>query len=291
MRDTSTRGETSDSTPVVVTVQFQPAGRPYNFSASSNMDLEADNWVIVETVYGTQVGQVVSVNSERTSEHSAKNLKPVLRRATGLDMARHQMLEKRAKRLVEVAQEELNDLGIKGVKVVSAEYTLDGDRAVVFLSGGVPGKQRSGFRRRLSSRMHTRVNLRPVGPRDQAKLLGGYGVCGEPRCCSRFLTQFRSVSIRMAKDQSVSMAPTDITGMCGRLRCCLTYEHQVYKEAAEGFPKRKSRVRTPEGVGRVIDWDVLNGEIVVEVPPYGPRRDREKHRFPVEEVEVIPQKK
>jgi cell fate regulator YaaT (PSP1 superfamily) len=276
-----------ESSTVVVTVQFQDAGRPYNFSAPVDLSLEPGAWVVVKTVYGTQAGQILTVDTERP-ESASRELKPVLRRATGLDMARYQALQQRAERLVEVTQEELDKTGQqKQAKVVSAEFTLDGDQAVVFYTGGISGKQRSTLRRRVASRMNCRISLRSIGPRDQAKMLGGYGVCGEQRCCTRFLTEFQAVSIRMAKDQAISMAPTDITGMCGRLRCCLAYEHAVYKEASKGFPKRKSHVKTAEGIGRVIDWDVLNEEVVVEIPPHGPRRDRQRYRFPVDEVERV----
>jgi cell fate regulator YaaT (PSP1 superfamily) len=95
----------------------------------------------------------------------------------------------------------------------------------------------------------------------------------------------------MAKDQAISLAPTDITGMCGRLRCCLNYEHEVYKEASKGFPRRKARVQTEHGLGRVIDWDVLKQEIVVEIPPTGPRRDRKRYRFKSDDLEVVKRKK
>ncbi len=277
----------------VVTVRFQSAGRPYNFSAPASLELEPGTWVVVETSCGLQAGEIVAAKcAECPAGDSERELKPVLRRATGLDMARYEALKQQGERMVEIASEELaKSSEQKQAKFVSAEFTLDGKEATLLYMGGLSGKQRSALRRRIASRMSCRVNMRSIGPRDQAKVLGGYGVCGEPRCCARFLTEFQAVSIRMAKDQSISMAPTDITGMCGRLRCCLAYEHEVYKEESKGFPPRKSYVRTVEGVGRVIDWDVLNREAVVEIPPDGPRRDRRRHRFPVDEVEVIPRKK
>ena len=139
--------------------------------------------------------------------------------------------------------------------------------------------------------MNCRVELRSVGPRDHAKTLCGYGVCGEERCCCRFLSEFQAVSIRMAKDQAISMAPTDITGMCGRLRCCLAYEHDVYKNASKDLPRIKSRVRTEKGEGRVIDLDILKGDVIVEIPPDGPRISRERFRFAAEDVEVIPRER
>ena len=132
------------------------------------------------------------------------------------------------------------------------------------------------------------MELKSIGPRDYAKYLGGFGVCGQPLCCATHLTEFRNVSIRMAKDQSISMAPSDTTGMCGRLRCCLAFEHAVYLEESKDFPKRKARVQTPEGLGRVIDWDVLKRQVVVEIPPTGPRIERKRYRFGVDEVTVVP---
>lgn len=202
-------------------------------------------------------------------------------------MARYHIMQQRAERLVEVAREEVKANNLD-YKIVSAEFTLDGSSAIMLCSGNINKKAFASLRRRVSSRMSCRVEMRSVGPRDQAKCLGGYGVCGEPRCCSRFLTEFHAVSIRMAKDQAISMAPTDITGMCGRLRCCLAYEHQVYKEEAKSLPRIKARVKTDRGLARVIDLDILKGDVIVEIPPDGPRRDRQRFRYPAEEVEVIP---
>ena len=274
---------------IVVGVRYQPAGKPYHFTASSAMSFKKDDWVVVETVYGEQVGQISEVNAKLPEGISFKRLKAILRVATGLDMARYQIMKERAKRMVEVAKEEIASQKLD-LKIFSAEFTLNGNSAIVLCTGNSNKKNLTGLRRRLSSRMNCRVELRPVGPRDHAKALCGYGVCGAERCCCRFLTEFQAVSIRMAKDQAISMAPTDITGMCGRLRCCLAYEHAVYKEASKSLPRIKARVQTENGLGRVIDLDILKGEVVVEIPPDGPRRERERFRFPAEEVKVVPRK-
>jgi cell fate regulator YaaT (PSP1 superfamily) len=199
-------------------------------------------------------------------------------------------MEQRAERLVEVAREEARNNKLD-LKVVSAEFTLDGNSAIVLCTGNVGKKQFSALRRRVASRMSCRVELRSIGPRDHAKVINGFGVCGERRCCGRFLTDFQAVSIRMAKDQAISMAPSDITGMCGRLRCCLAYEHQVYKEEAKSLPRIKARVKTDKGLGRVIDLDILKGDVIVEIPPDGPRRDRQRFRYAAEDVEVVPRKR
>jgi len=275
---------TGPTTPVGI--RFQTAGKVYHFADAVEMALKRDDWVVVETVYGEQAGQVGEMNARLPDGVSLKRLKPVLRRANGLDMARFQLMHERAERMVEVAREEVKAFKLD-MKVFSAEFALDGSSAIVLCTGNSNKRDLSNFRRRIASRMNCRVEIRTVGPRDHAKTLCGYGVCGEPRCCCRFLTEFQTVSIRMAKDQAISMAPTDITGMCGRLRCCLAYEHEVYKEEAKSLPKIKARVQTEKGIGRVIDLDILKGEVVVEVPPDGPRVDRERFRFPAGEVTVI----
>jgi cell fate regulator YaaT (PSP1 superfamily) len=246
--------------------------------------------VVVETVYGEQVGQVAEVCKDFPNGIALERLKSVLRRASGLDMARHQIMSDRAERLIEIAKEETKEQNIQ-VKVFSAEFTLKGNSALVFCTGNANKKELSTLRRRLSSRMNCRIELRTAGPRDYAKTISGYGVCGEKRCCCRFLTNFQPISIRMAKDQAISMAPSDITGMCGRLRCCLAYEHQFYQQASRSLPRIKARVRTEKGLGRVIDLNILKGVVVVEIPPYGPRADRERFRFDADEVEVVPRKK
>ena len=271
---------------IPIGIRFQPAGKVYHFAAPVEMGLEREDWVVVETVYGEQAGQISETDAKLPNNVSLKRLKPVLRRASGLDMARFQLMSERAERMVEVAREEAKSHKLD-MKVFSAEFALDGGSAILLCTGNSNKRDLSNFRRRIASRMSCRVEVRTVGPRDHAKALCGYGVCGEQRCCCRFLTEFQTVSIRMAKDQAISMAPTDITGMCGRLRCCLAYEHAVYKEEAKNLPKIKARVQTEKGLGRVIDLDILKGEVVVEIPPTGPRIERERFRFPAEEVEVV----
>jgi cell fate regulator YaaT (PSP1 superfamily) len=273
---------------VLVGVRFQPAGKPYHFTVPGTMTVRVDDWVVVETVYGEQVGRIVCALSEFPEGVSPKKLKPLLRLTTGLDMARYYVMLERSKRLLEVGKEETRAHAPE-LKLFSAEFTLDGSNALVMCTGNASKKQLATLRRRLVSRMNCRIELHSVGPRDHAKVLQGYGVCGEERCCGRFLTEFQAVSIRMAKDQTISMAPTDITGMCGRLRCCLAYEHEVYLEEAKLLPRLKARVRTEKGIGRVIDLDILKGDIIVEIPPDGPRVERQRFRFAANEVQIVAQ--
>jgi cell fate regulator YaaT (PSP1 superfamily) len=166
------------------------------------------------------------------------------------------------------------------VKIITAEYTFDGQRLTLLYVSEDKNPEFGKLLQRLRKITRSRVDMRRVGVRDHAKLMGGYGACGEPRCCARFLSDFSPVSIKMAKTQGVSLNPSEITGMCGRLRCCLVYEDEQYRDACKMMPRRKKRVRTPHGEGRVIDLLPLRGAVVVQI------EDR-RIEVPVEEVETI----
>jgi cell fate regulator YaaT (PSP1 superfamily) len=166
------------------------------------------------------------------------------------------------------------------IKIVTAEYAFGGQRLTLLYVSEDRDLDLSKLRQCLQRRLNVRVDLRRIGPRDHARLMAGYGACGELRCCSRFLTEFSPISIKMAKTQGVSLNPSEITGMCGRLRCCLVYEQEQYTEACKAMPRRKKRVRTPHGEGKVVDLLPLKGIVVVQV------EDR-RLEVPVEEVELI----
>ena len=169
------------------------------------------------------------------------------------------------------------------IKAVDAEYTLDGAKMTIYLTyeQNVEFDVRS-FLRDISYNFNdTRLEVRQVGPRDAAKMISGLGACGiEKRCCSRFLTEFTSISIKMAKAQDISLTPTEITGICGRLRCCLRYENETYEAALQELPKRKKKVMTPLGEGRVTQVLPLRGSVIVNIPEIGPRQ------FTQEELET-----
>ncbi len=262
----------------VVGVRFQKGGRVYTFTPGECKDLTPGDFVIVDTAWGRQIGQVAFVH-QLPAEHQRNDLKPVLRRATGADLALRQQLEDKARQALDEARALARKKSLP-IKFASAEYTLDGKRLTILyeseLKEGVQELQQQ-----LAQLLRVRVELRQIGPRDQAKLLGGYGACGEPRCCSRFLSEFCPVSIRMAKTQEVSLTPSEITGMCGRLRCCLIYEYEMYQEVSRELPKRKARVRTPYGIGKVVGLLPLKEAVIVQV------KDR-RVEVPAEEVEVIP---
>jgi len=263
---------------MIASVRFQPRGRAYHFNASDHQGLRPGDFVLVETARGQQLGEVVSVRSLREGEDN-EGLKPVRRRATGRDLAlRQQWQQKEAETLV-AAREEVAQSSLP-VKIVTAEYTFDGQRLTLLYVSEEKTVNPDKLRQRLQRTLSVRVDLRRIGPRDQAKLMGGCGACGELRCCSRFLAEFNPVSIKMAKMQGVSLNPSEITGMCGRLRCCLVYEHGQYEEACKMMPRRKKRVRTAYGEGKVVDLLPLKGIVVVQV------EDR-RLEVPVEEVEPI----
>jgi cell fate regulator YaaT (PSP1 superfamily) len=260
-----------------VSVQFQPTGKLYDFDAHNYQDLRPGDFVLVETARGQQLGEVVSVRLPDKGEE--RGLKPVRRRATGQDLAlREQWREKESEALA-AAQEVAAEFGLS-VRIVLAEYTFDGQRLTLLYVSEDKKLTLSKLVNKLQKKLGVRVDPRRIGPRDHAKLLGGYGACGEERCCSRFITEFCPVSIKMAKTQGVSLNPSDITGMCGRLRCCLVYEQELYSEASKKMPRRKKRVQTPYGEGRVIDLLPLKDIVVVQV-------EDQRLEVPVEDVELI----
>ncbi|RLC65946.1 MAG: stage 0 sporulation family protein [Chloroflexi bacterium] len=269
---------TSKHQPLVAGIRFQPTGKIYDFDAGGCPNLQPGDFALVETARGEQLGEVVDVRPLYEGEER-KRLKPVVRRATGRDMAVRQQWQEKEKETLELARQTAARLGLP-VKLVVAEYTFDGQRLTLLYATEKKTAQLDKLRQALQDELGIQVELRRIGPRDQAKLMGGYGACGELRCCSRFMSDFSPVSIKMAKVQGVSLNPADITGMCNRLRCCLVYEHEQYKEACKKMPRRKKRVKTPYGEGKVIDLLPLKEVVVVQV------EDR-RLEVPVEDIEVI----
>jgi len=262
----------------VVGVRFQRTGKIYHFYASGQQDLQLGDFVLVETVRGQQLGEMVSARPLHEDEDK-RSLKPVQRRATSHDLALRQHWQVKEEEVLVVARQEAEKLKLPA-KMVAAEYAFDGQRLTLLYVSEDKDLNLKKLQQRLQGSLDARVELRRIGPRDQAKLLAGYGACGELRCCSRFLPEFSPVSIKMAKMQGVSLSPSEITGMCKRLRCCLSYEDEQYVEACKMMPRRKKRVRTPHGEGKVIDLLPLKGMVVVYV-------DDQRLELPVEEVEPI----
>lgn len=275
-RNESTLSDFSDQ--LIAGVRFQPSGKVYHFNASEVDDLRPGDFAVVETVRGMQLGEVVSVRPPRQGE-DVRVLKPIQRRAGGRELALRQQWRKKEEKALEIARNEAERLGLP-IKVVLAEYTLDGKRLTLLYSSEERHLNLGQLERELRLRLDTRVELLKVGPRDQAKLMGGCGACGGPRCCSHFLPEFTSISIKMAKKQGVSLHPSAITGMCDRLRCCLSYEYDHYLRALRKLPPRKRLVNTPYGEGRVIDLVPLKQAVVVKI------EDR-RVELSVEEIEPI----
>ncbi len=262
----------------IVGVRFQSGGKVYTFSPGDCHDLVTGDFVVVNTAWGRQIGQVVYLRRVPAEKRRA-DLKTILSRASGADLAQRQLLEEKARQALEQARELAAQRGLS-VKFATAEYTLDGRRlTILYESEGQ--EELPELQQALGRALRVRVELRQIGPRDRAKMLGGYGACGEPRCCSRFLSDFAPVSIRMGKAQEISLTPSEITGMCNRLRCCMAYEHEMYQEAARNLPRRKAQVRTPHGVGKVVGLLPLKGAVVVQL------EDR-RVEVPADEIEVLP---
>jgi cell fate regulator YaaT (PSP1 superfamily) len=261
----------------IASVRFQRTGKSYDFDTRACRDVQPGDFVLVETARGQQLGEVVSVRP--AGEGEGKDLKPIRRRATGCDLALRQQWRAKEDDALAAARETATQIGLP-VKIIAAEYTFDGQQLTILYVSDEKKPSLGKLTQQLQRKLAVKVDLRRVGPRDHAKLLGGYGTCGEPRCCARFISDFAPVSIKMAKTQGISLNPSDITGLCGRLRCCLVYEQEQYEEASAAMPRRKKRVLTPHGEGRVVDLLPLQGIVVVQV------EDR-RVEVPVEDVKLI----
>jgi len=246
----------------IVGVRFKRAGRVYYFDPAG-IDLKANDHVVVQTTRGLELGHVVIAPKQVLASEVTGQLKPIVRKAEEDDIERAQKLaDKEGEALAECGKliAELN----LPMKLVSTEYNLDRSRLTFFFTA----EERVDFRelvRELTNRFKTRVELRQVGPRDEAKLIGGLGRCGRPLCCISFLSEFDPVSIRMAKEQDLPLDPMKISGICGRLLCCLVYENEQYRKLKEKLPKKGQRVSTPTGVGKVVGVNLLKETVLVEL--------------------------
>jgi len=268
-------------TPYIVGIHFREVGKVYHFDAGDLRDLKMGDFVIVATTRGRQLGEVVQTFKTPPPPPPEGMWKRVERQATPRDLLMRQMwLQKELEATIN-CRAKAAEFKITDAKIVSSEFSFDGERLVIFYSTEAKDKLDLTPLRKATQKIYSDsiVELRQVGPRDMAKILGGMGVCGlETRCCSRFLTCFSPVSIKMAKIQGVSLEPTEITGVCGRLRCCLAYEYETYLDACKGMPKRGKRITTPQGVGKVVDTNPLHGTVMVEVSKGN------RHEFKLDEI-------
>ena len=268
----------------IIGIRFTQIGKTYHFDSSDVSDLKIGEHVIVDTARGKHLGEVIQI-LEEAPETPKGGWKQVLRRANPRDLLLAQTWKDKEVEAMINCREKLSEEKLSGVKIIKAEFNYDGSRLAFLYSSEEDEKVNvSNLRDKMQNIYgESKVEMRLIGPRDVAKILGGLGACGlEKRCCTQFLTDFSPISIKMAKAQGISLAPTEITGMCGRLRCCLIYEYEAYAEARKTLPKIKKRVITPKGEGRVVDLVPLTETVVVQL-------DDEvrgaRHSFHREEIE------
>jgi len=263
------------ATPYIVGIRFREVGKVYHFDASDFRNLKTGDFAIVATSRGRQLGEVVQALETPPPLPPEGPWKAVERQATARDLLMRQIwLQKELEATIN-CRAKAAEMKHTDLKIVASEFSFDGELLVIFYSSEAKEKHDLNALRKAMQKIytHSKLELRQVGPRDVAKMLGGMGVCGlETRCCAKFLTCFSPVSIKMAKAQGVSLEPTEITGVCGRLRCCLTYEYDTYLDSSKGLPKRGKRILTPQGVGKVVDVNPLRGTVMV-VLNEGPQKE------------------
>lgn len=249
----------------VALVQFKEAGKKYYFSFDG-IDINQNSKVVVETTRGVEIGKVYLVKDIDESELLLE-LKPILRLASEEDIREDEYNQTLEFSVVEKTKllAHQNDLEIK---ILGAEYTLDRRRLVIYFESETRVDFR-GLVRDLSEVYHTRIELRQIGPRDAAKMIGGIGPCGLILCCSTFIGEFDTVSIKMAKNQNIALNPQKISGVCGKLLCCIKYEDEIYTELKENMPDISDNVQTESGNGVVIDLNILSQKVKVQYPEDG----------------------
>jgi cell fate regulator YaaT (PSP1 superfamily) len=248
--------------PDIVGVRFKRAGKVYYFEPSG-VELKVSDYVVVQTARGIELGQVMIAPKQVLASEITAELKPIVRKASEEDTRRAKDFSGRESNALDECNKMIARLKLP-MKLVAAEYNLDGGRLTFYFTA----EERVDFRelvRELTSFFKTRIELRQIGPRDQAKIVGGLGRCGRSLCCGSFLTEFNPVSIKMAKEQDLPLDPMKISGVCGRLQCCLAYENSQYHEAKALLPKRGLQVKTPEGTGIVIGGNPLKETVLVEM--------------------------
>ena len=254
----------------VVGVRFKDTGKTYYFDPKG-LEIKKGDLVVVETARGMECGVAQYAPKEVAENEVTAPLKPVLRIATARDKQILEENKEKEKRAYEVCLQKIEKHKLD-MNLTEVEYAFDGSKILFYFTAD----GRVDFRelvKDLASTFHTRIELRQIGVRDEAKMLGGLGVCGRPFCCSTFLNDFHSVSIKMAKEQGLSLSPSKISGTCGRLMCCLKYEQDAYEDALKRMPKNDSFVQTPDGPGNICDVNVLKETVHVRLDekPEAPR--------------------
>ncbi len=249
--------------PLVVGVAFKPVTKVYHFDPGDLRDLQLGERVVVDTARGRTLGIVAAAVREIPAAEINGALKPVLRRATALDMVQQDQQAHREPEALQVCRARASALALP-MKICKVEYNFDGTSLLVYFTAD----QRVDFRNlvhELAQALRTHVEMRQIGVRDEAKFLAGYGRCGRELCCASWLREFTPVSIKMAKQQDLPLNPLEISGVCGRLLCCLSYENDFYGESRRFLPKINSTLMTPEGPGKVKQVHVLRNSVTVQV--------------------------
>jgi cell fate regulator YaaT (PSP1 superfamily) len=249
--------------PLVIGVRFNPANKVYFFDPAGIEDLTIGEYVIVETSRGEEAGRVVITPHQVRDQDIVGRLKSVNRKASAVDLTQLAYYRFREDDALLRCREKVEQHNLP-MKVVRAEYNYDGSRLVFFFTA----EKRIDFRKLvqdLARSFKARIELRQIGVRDEAKLMGGFGRCGQMLCCATWLTDFSPVSIKMAKQQDLPLSPMEISGVCGRLLCCLAYENDYYTDIKKRLPKRGETIDTPHGRGRVVQLNVIKETVQVEL--------------------------
>jgi len=265
----------------VVGVRFKKAGKIYYFDPA-DMNIQKDTYVVVETARGIEFGECVIGIKEINENDIVSPLKSVLRIATNEDIEKHFKNKDKEKDAFDICLKKIQEHGLT-MKLIDVEYTFDNNKVIFYFTAD----GRVDFRdlvKDLATIFKTRIELRQIGVRDEAKMLGGLGPCGRPMCCSSFLGDFASVSIKMAKEQNLSLNPTKISGICGRLMCCLNYEQSTYEDIRKRMPKVGSIVKTSEGTGEVFSNNIVKESIKVKLKK---REEEVLEEFKIDNIELI----
>ncbi len=246
----------------VVGIQFNDSGKIYSFD-SLDFDIKKGDGVVVETIHGKELGFARVASHDASDEEESRQLKPVIRVADEYDLERYRENVIKASEAIRVCRGLVEKHNLD-MKLVDCSYTFDNQKLLFYFNA----EGRVDFRelvKELAFIYRTRIELRQIGVRDGARMLGGLGPCGQELCCSRFLRDFENVTIKMAKDQGLSLTPSKISGMCGRLMCCLNYEQDVYEERLKALPDLKEYVITPEGEGKVVERYAIKDQVKVQI--------------------------
>ena len=246
----------------IIGVRFKSGGKQYYFDPAG-LEVQPGQGVIVETSRGLEYGECAQGNTQVEEETVVQPLRPLVRIATEEDEKTVEKNREKDPKAFQICQEKIAAHGLE-MKLVEAEYSFEGNKVLFFFTA----EGRVDFRalvKDLASTIHARIELRQIGVRDEAKMLGGLGICGRPFCCAQFLDEFQPVSIKMAKTQNLSLNPTKISGTCGRLMCCLKYEQEAYEDLVKHTPKQESFVETPDGAGTVSSVNLLRQQVQVRL--------------------------